>query len=420
MKTLIYILLALLLAVGIASFASNSSGYLVLNYADWTMQISFTFFIVLLFLAFVVMYIILRLLINLWDIPKRIRRWKKHRQQRLSEKYLTRGLYALLEGNWRNAEVALNKGANFSRVPLINYLGAAKAAQKQRSLQRRDSYLKHAHESAPDARIAIGLTQAELQINQQQTEQALATLRHLHQNYPDNSEVKCMLLQIYIELKDWYAVLDLLPELGRKKLLAPESIKAKQLEAYAGLLQKAGQAADKTALDESWGQIPKKLRNEFHLLEVYTAEKIRFADTVGCEPLLRKALKRQWDESLIRLYGLIESNDYIKQLAFAESFLAGHARDPVLLLSLGRLCIRNNLWGKARGYLEESIEAKPMPESYHELAILLDKQGDHSGASVYYQQGLKIATATHYHDAVKLPGKDETQDIMCEGARQVV
>jgi HemY protein len=156
------------------------------------------------------------------------------------------------------------------------------------------------------------------------------------------------------------------------------------------------------------------------LIEIYTTEKLKFTDTVECELLLRKALKKHWDVSLIRLYGLVESNNEAKQLAFAEGLLKRHARDSALLLTLGRLSVRNNLWGKARAYLEESIEIQATPEGYRELAALLEKQGEYSAATVYYQQGLTLATDITHHDPVKLLEQAENQDAMCEGARQVI
>ncbi|MEE9552503.1 MAG: heme biosynthesis HemY N-terminal domain-containing protein [Gammaproteobacteria bacterium] len=420
MRALIAILLALLLAIGIAGFASNNTGHLILTYSDWSIQTSLMFFLAVLFVFFVVLYMGIRSLVNLLELPKQINIWRKHRHQQLSEKFLARGLHALIEGNWHQAEGLLNKGASFSRVPLINYLGAARAAQQQGALHRRDNYLKLAYEDSPGGDVAVGLTQAELLISQQQTEQALATLSNLNEQNPNHAQVKRMLLQMHSNLGDWHVVLEILSELKRSKSLAPENIRAKQLEAYAGLLHQAGDAANKEALDNSWNNIPKKFRSELHLIEVYTTERLKFADTMVCEPLLRKALKNQWDVSLVRLYGLVESKDGAKQLTFAEGLLQGHARDPVLLFTLGRFSARNNLWGKARTYLEESIEIQATPEACRELAALLEGQGEHSAAAVYYQQGLTLATAITQHDSVKLLEQTDTENTICEGARQVV
>ena len=419
MKMLLLFLVALLIAAGIGSFTAEA-GYVQITAGDWTIQMSLLLFTIGLTVIFIFSYGFIRLLVHIWGMPGTIRRWRSHRQRELAEKHLIEGLLALVEGRWKAAEEALLKGVRYSKSPLINYLCAARAAQRQGKIDQRDYYLSLAHTKDPAAQTAVGLTQAELQINQQQTELALATLTHLHEQQPQQKQVKLLLFKTYVELKLWRDVLRLLPELERERLLLRENIIAAQLQAYAGLLREAGDTASKNQLDNAWWGIPKKLRNELQLLEVYTHEKMRFADTAECEPLLRQVLKFRWDTGIVRLYGMVEGKDLAKQLAFAEDLLSRHARDPVLLLTLGRLCMRNALWGKAATYLKESIQIDPMPEAYRELATLLGKQGDYSAASSYYQQGLALATDVARHDSVKLLEQVEAEEAITAGARQVV
>lgn len=420
MKLLLLFLIALLAAAGIALFAVNDNGIILLTVSDWAIQTSFVFFIVLLVVLFAVFYFTIRLIFHFWEMPAELRQWKKHRKQRLSEKYLASGLEALFEGRWKTAEDNLIKGVKYAKSPLINYLCAARAAQKQGRIDYRDYYLSLAQADNSDSKTAVGLTQAELQITQKQTEQALATLTHLHEQQPGQKQVKLLLLKTYTELKAWRDIINILPEIEQEKLLPHENIISAKLEAYASLLREAGEAVNKKEVENIWQNIPRKLRSELYLLEVYTQEKLRFADTVDCEPLLRKSIKEKWDIEIVKLYGLVQGKDPDKQLAFAESLISGHARDPVLLLTLGRLASRNSLWGKASAYLKESILIQPMPETYRELAMLLEKQGDYSAASSYFQQGLTLATTIRKHDAVKLIEQEEEHKAITAGARQVV
>ncbi len=120
--------------------------------------------------------------------------------------------------------------------------------------------------------------------------------------------------------------------------------------------------------------------------------------------MIHKALKNQWDLALVDLYGQVEGKEKAKQLKFAESFLSSHARNSVLLLTLGRLSARNKLWGKARTYLEESIEINSLPETFRTLASVLDELGEHEAAAVYYQRGLELATVSVGSGGVKLLG----------------
>ncbi len=402
MRLLALIIISLLLAAGISNYAEHDAGQMIITISGWTIQTSFSFFIILIVVIFLLLHFLLRLLSRFWNMPSQLGSWKKDRHQRLSEKYLSRGLMALVEGNWNKAEVSLTKGAPHSKSPLVNYLAAARAAQQLGAVDRRDGYLMQAYKDDPDAEVAIGLVQAELQIKHQQTEQALATLTHLHDQKPKQDQVKKMLLHTYAELEDWDAMLELLPKVQRAGILPREQIQAKQLEAYGGLLKKVSMGGDKEKLNNAWSNIPRKLRAQYHLIEVYTEEKLKLADASDCEPLIQKALKKQWDIALLGLYGLVEGKDIARQLKFAESFLSGHAREPVLLLTLGRLSVKNKLWGKARTYLEESIEINPLPEAYRTLASVLDELGEHGAAAVQYQKGLELATAGVVDGGVKL------------------
>jgi len=395
MKLLLLSLLALLLAVAIGSIAGSDTGYVIMTISGWKIQTSATLFVIALFLGFITCYISVRSLVRFWQMPKHLKIWRQHRHQRRAEKYLTQGLINMTEGRWKQAERDFCKAAPYSRVPYVNYLCAARAAQELRAVDRRDDYLRLAYHNNPDASLAVGLTQAELQLSQQQTEQALATLKHLENKQPGQNQVKQLLLDTYTDLNDWQSVLNLIPSIEKTSLYPREQIQAKQFDAYAGLLKEAGHLNDKQKLNTIWLNIPRKLKQHFYLIEAYVTERLKFEDTTDCEVLLKGALKRQWDHMLVRLYGLVIAIDPVKQQVTAESWLHNHSRDPVLLLTLGRLCMRNQLWGKARDYIQESIEVQANPEAYYEFARLHEHEGNREDASVCYEKGLALATGAN-------------------------
>jgi HemY protein len=108
------------------------------------------------------------------------------------------------------------------------------------------------------------------------------------------------------------------------------------------------------------------------------------------EEVLRTAQKRQYDTHLARLYGLVIGNDPARQLQTAEGWLKQHTDDAGLLLTLGRLCLQNRLWGKARDYLESSLRLQRSPETCAELARLLAQLGDTERSNLLFQEGLGL------------------------------
>ena len=389
MKLLLLGLLTLLSAILIGSLVGSDTGHIIMKISDWTIQTTAALFVVVLFFGFLITYFTVRSLVRFFEIPKEIKAWRQHRR---AEKYLTQGLINLTEGRWKQAERAFCKAAPYSRAAYVSYLFAARAAQELHAVVRRDEYLRLAHYHNPDGSLSVGLTQAELQLSEHQIEQALATLKCLQKEKQNQNQVKKYLLETYTDLNDWQSILNIIPSIKKTNLLTKEELQEKKLGAYAGLLKEAGNEKDKNTINIIWTNIPYKLKQHHYLVRVYVTERLKFDAAADCEILLKKALKRQWDDSLVCLYGFVAASDLIKQQATAESWLINHARDAVLLLTLGRICMRGQLWGKAKDYLQESINVQANPEAYYEFARLYEQNKNCEAAAECYEKGLKLAS----------------------------
>ncbi|TAJ91644.1 MAG: hypothetical protein EPO31_15775 [Gammaproteobacteria bacterium] len=389
MRLLLLLLGSLAIAFGIGIFLERYPGRVLFSHGGISVQISLALFVVALIVFCVLFYLALALARKLWKMPRDYRRWRNHKQHLRAEKLLHQGCLDLLEGNWIGAERNFSKGAAGSRLPLLNYLFAARAAQHQQALTRRDKYLDLAREHGEGHPLALGLTQAELQLQRDQHEQAHALLRVLHGQSKKTGKVKLMLLETSLRIGDWRQAIDLLDDLARARALTQEQVADYRIQAYTGLLARTN---DRGELDNLWKEIPKKLRRETRLIGAWCQEALRHDDHAGSESLLRQTLKKHYDGNLIRLYGLTQGPHIARQLAFAEGLLKDRADDPELLLALGRLCLQNKLWGKARSYLQECVARRPEPEIYRELARLHETEGDARAAAECYRAGLEAAT----------------------------
>ena len=385
MRVLFTLLVLLLIAVALGWTLQQAAGKVVFSYGEWTLQTSMVVFVVVAGLAFLLGYGLLRTLGKLLRAPADLRRWSEVRRQRRCEQLLNRGMLAMLEGDWRAAEQSFSNGASLARSPLVNYLGAAQAAYRQGDTERCDHYLVLARQHDDSNSPALGLTQARLQIDREQADQADDILRTLDGKH---EQVTLMLLETATALKDWTRAARLIQQCNRRHA-AP----GQQLTSYLELLRRAAAEPEPTALETVWRAIPNKLKKENALVGAYVRARVRQEDDRGCDVMLRRALKRQWDEDLINLFGQVRGRNPKAQLEFAERRLRARPEDAALLLTLGRLCITNELWGKAVRYLEQSVRLKPDPTTCRELATLLEQQGDHAAAQTYYQQGLRLATA---------------------------
>jgi len=401
-KLLFLCLATLFVAVIVALLAMKDPGYVLFSVGTWTVETTLALMVVVLIMSFSLLYFLIRMGVKIFTVPHDLRHWKKQRREQKAIKLLTQGLIDLAEGHWQSAEKKVVKYTESSDVSLLNYLAAARAAQAQGADQRRDYYLKLAHENHPSADIAVGLTQAELQLKHNQLEQCLATLRHLHQLAPKHIQVLKVLASLYQRLEDWEHLLEIIPLLRKRKVMKTDIIDDLVQQAHLALLQKAGSF---TELSNVWSHIPSPIREKENVLMMYVQRLLVMGESDLAEPLLRHALRRQFSEALLMCYGKIDSAEPSRQLELVESLLIEHERDAVALLTAGRLSLRNKLWGKARGYLEASVNAQPSAEAYNELGNLLERMNETEAAAECFRDGLRL-----------VPGCEQTTPIIMEPA----
>jgi HemY protein len=387
MKLLFISLLTLIAAVAVALLAMEDPGYVLFAVGEWTLETTVALALIVVVASFVLLHVLIRFGVKVLAVPSGVRQWKQQRREQKASKSLTQGLIDLAEGHWQNAEKRVLKYAGTSDASLLNYLAAARAAQAQGADQRRDNYLKLAHENHPSADIAVGLTQAELQLKQNQLEQALATLRHLHQLAPKHAQVLTVLASLYQRLGDWEHLLEIIPLLRKRKVMNAQAIDNLIQQSYLALLNAAHSGSELSAM---WARIPGGIREQENILVLYVQRLLDIGESELAEPLLHNALRRKYSEPLLMLYGKVDSTESTRQLLLVESLLENRTNDAVALLSAGRLALRNMLWGKARSYLEASVNAQPTAEAYNELGNLLERMGETEAAAECFRDGLQL------------------------------
>jgi HemY protein len=368
-----------------ASFLLADPGYIVIHFRGYLVEMSVPAMIGLIAMLIFGLW----LLAKLWRAPRKLGEAAgRYRSGRAGQR-LTRGMIEMAEGNFARGEKLLARSASVSDAPLLNYLQAARAAHLRGNDERRDGWLKEAYEQLPDAANAVLLTQAELQLDRKQYEQALATLRKLEENSPNHSHALVLMGRLYFRLEDWQQLGLLLPRLQKHGRLDPALLKTWSLRVYSESLRAA---ADSDAVAAAWNSVPKKLRKANELLAAYFAAMDRCGQHDQAEKEIAAALKRNWSSELVSIYGQVEASDPARQLKRAERWLRDHGDDPDLLLAAARLCLRNELWGKARSYLETTLSVKPTPAAYQEYGRLLNQLGEGAAAADAYRAGLGMVT----------------------------
>jgi HemY protein len=396
MRLGVLLLIALALGALAAHWLLGDQGYVLVDIRGWTVETSVPGLVI----ALIVLYILVRLLVHLVRAPRQMGRAVGDFRARRSQRHLDNAFAALAEGKWGRGERLLGRAAR-GPASLAGYLSAARAAQEQDALERRDEWLRLAYEADPDAGPAVLLTQAELQLGHGQLEEALATLRQLDTVAPGHPRGLTLHAQVLERLADWSGLEAMLPQLRSRKSLDGVALLA--LEVRVAQAQLAT-AADAAALNEKWQSLGRELRHQPEVLTSYARGALQLGAADQAEPVLRKALKSTWAPELVAAYGRLDTSNPSAQLAHAEKWLNERPEDPSLLLACGRLCLKNQLWGKARSYLETSLAIRPDPETWQIFGELLVQLGESGAASEAFRQGLAAASGNAPALAAPKPG----------------
>ena len=386
MKLGLIVVIALIISAFGTHFLLADPGSVAITFRGYVIEMSLPVLVGL----FIVLVLVIWLVRKIWQAPRILGETYGRSRAVRSGKKLTQGMIAVAEGNLAKGERLLGRAASTSDSPLFNYLQAARAAHLQGKDERRDEWLRMAFQDAPEAANAVLLTQAEFQLDRKQYEQALATLRRVEEDSKDHTQAIALMGRLYYRLNDWDALAKLLPRLGKNVQLRPGQIDKWTVRVHQEALDNA---ADVEVLDHTWKGVPKQHRKAVQLLESYYQGLMRVGLHDRAEKELTAALKAEWRPQLVGLFGLVEATDTTKQLKKAENWLRNRGEDPDLLLAAARLCLRNELWGKARSYLETVISLRPTPEAYQEYGALLTQMGEADAAADAYRDGLGMVAA---------------------------
>ncbi len=390
MKKLFLILAVLLISVAAALWFHDQTGYVLVHVNGMSVQASLFLAVGALLAGGLALYFLLRLLWALWRGPRDVRGWWRRRRQLVARTRLLRGMRRLAEGDSRGAEQDLARAAPNSETPLIHYLGAAMAAHREGAAPRRDQYLAMADQANPEARLAVGLVQAQLHMEDGQYETGFATLNLLQEQWPRQGRILELLALCCERLGEWDRLLEILPVVQRHARLPQERLRLLERKAARGALEQAAAALDQERLRRSWARLPRAICQDDAVLEAYVDGLLLCdASSDEAERLLRKALGRAWDTRWLQGLVRLAPRNPSALLSTVEGWLKQHPEDPLLLLVAGKLSLRASLWGQARSFLEAAEQRGAPAEASYLLASLLERLGEEAQACRHYRRGLE-------------------------------
>ncbi|HYD81106.1 MAG TPA: heme biosynthesis protein HemY [Paucimonas sp.] len=391
MRIFLWLLTLFAAAIGFAVAARFNPGNVVLFYPPYRIDLSLNLFLLLALALFLVLHVILRTIDITREMPAKVAAYRNDKREREGNRALRDALKSLFEGRYGQAEKAARRAAEWPDNAGLAALIGARAAHRMRQTERRDAWLSQV-QSDSSLKIARLMTTIELQVDEHQPEQALEAVKELNATGARHIHALRLALKANQRAGNWPEVLRLVRLLDKHNALHPALSRRLRELAYEDML--AARSHDAESIRRVWSTIPSSDR----IQPFVAARAARVFNARGlheeAREVVEKALAAEWDDRLVRAYRESAapegSPELLAQIERCEEWLNRQPTDPELALTLGALCLRQKLWGKAQRHLEQALSdasASSMAREAHlKLAQLHEALGQDGEAATHYRQ----------------------------------
>jgi HemY protein len=397
-KLFIFSLIAIVLALLVTLFFEFPSdpGYLLIAFGSYTFETSVLAFMVVVGIAYLLFRLISILFqwISPWRWVKFGREFQRQQKAKARSKTLE-GLLYFARRNWQSSYKLLTKGSGDPDASVVNQLAAAYAAYELGDKELWMQCLDKAEQDYPSARSTINSLKAQLLFKSNQLEKCLAVLEQMKNNSLNDASLLNLLKDVLIKLEDWDRLRSLLPALEKNSAIDQDEKERIEKRLFMEELYSHSQRINDSsksqeviikALLKSWKKAPGKFKVDGKVVWHYSELLTGLNANQEAALVIESALTKSWSDELVGRYGEQDYGVSPQQLINAESWLKERPANATLLLALGRISMRNQLWGKAKDYYQASIKIAATADAYAELSRLLKYLGEEEGSEKYLQK----------------------------------
>ncbi len=385
MRALFWSLALFSLAVGLALAAHFNTGYALLVLPKHRVELSLNFVVLVVISAVILGYWLVKISVTMFSLSSRVREYRLRRRSEKGRGAMLESLNAYFEGRFAKAEKAAARAILLGESPSLNAIVAARCAHQLRDFAKRDSYLSVAETLAIHDFDAKLITEAELLLAQRRHQEAIAVLGRLSHKH---TSAQVLELKAQQQAMNWEQVLVLAEQLAKRDVLP--AIEAERIVRLAHIESLKRKAYDVHSLREYWEKIPAAHKRDSDIAFFAAEGFLALNENSTASTIIEQSLEEQWDSELVGMYDRCLVEDTLKQIEYGEKWLKLHPSDAMLLLVLGKLCLRQQLWGKAESYLDASLSIEASHSAHLALADLCAKLGKGDRVKLHQEKSLEL------------------------------
>jgi HemY protein len=407
MRILFWLLTLAALAIGLTLLGRVSDGYVLWVMPPWRVELSLNLFVVVQLIVLVLTYLMLRALFISLNLPSVVAAYRERRARQFDEHAAVTALRHFWEGRYVQSlkfceKVSVTEGnprGTDGTAPAqgIAALVGLKSAQALRDPRRIDEWRARAEALDGAWRTARLMAEIRIELDARDFAAAATALAQLGAKERRQISAQRLALRLAQGQGDWPELLRLTRQLEKHGALTSDQARPLRLRAQRGIIDSLQE--DPAQLMKLWQGMIAADREDAQIVQrIVRALTATGAGTESAQ-IIEDYFDEHWEPSLLTDYADCAGGDVLRRIAHAERWLHEHPRDADLLLALGRLCQKQQLWGKAQSYLEASLaitpaSVNPTGVAHIELARLLDQLGRTEDANRHYRAAANCAEQT--------------------------
>ena len=389
MRGLFWLLALFALAVGLSMAMRFNDAYVLVVLPPWRVEVSLNLALVVLFGGFLLLYGALRGISLTLALPGRVRAFREARRKEKAASVFQDAVRLLFEGRFGHALKKAAEAHAAGEAPGLAALIAARAAQRMRESGKQEAWLDRATRDDARTEAARLMLEAEMHLDARRFDDAVAVLARLQQLTGRHLAALRLELRAQQGAANWREVLRIARQLEKRDALPAEVTREVKTRAHCEIIgQHVGDAGLLLAYlrevpdHETSGRLAREAAGRLVALGGHEAARL----------IVEAQLEREWDSDLVTCYGDADG-DAAARIGRAEGWLKQHPRDAALLVVLGRLCVRQQLWGKAQSYLEAALSIDDTRDTRLVLAALAEQLGRQEEANRHYRAAAQLSVA---------------------------